>query len=393
MQVKKGVVTDILLSKILAVRASDQEVELFVDWIKNIDNERYFEQFKEVWHAAQNIQPDEKLLDQSLKSLLNYIRNSKRKELYRRRLIYIASSAAAILLIFGLFSIFEILRISGRYDNVLFADLKYNSESIKVELADGRIINPLKESIGLEDGNHESMTTQNPREIDYSKESLLLADKSDSLKYNSVSIPAGERFVIILSDGTKVYLHSNSCLRYPVSFNSDSRGVTLVGRAYFDVKKSDIPFIVTTNDLSVEVLGTTFDIESKKGAENSSVILIEGSVKVHTVKESRIICPDEMFLFNRKQGESSVSSVDSKSMTQWKDGILVLKELSFNELIESLSSWYGVEIINRSSISDKERFNGKFDRENIEAAIKTVAISAKVRYRIEKGRLIIVDYK
>ncbi|PKP00286.1 MAG: hypothetical protein CVU13_01905 [Bacteroidetes bacterium HGW-Bacteroidetes-8] len=393
MQEKKGVVTDFVLSKMLSGRASDQEVELFVEWIKNIDNERYFEQFKEVWHAAQNIQPGEELIDRSLKSLLIYIRNSKRRELFRKRLLYIASSAAVILLIFGLFSLFEILKISGRYDNVLFSDLKYNSESIKVELADGRIINPLKESIEMIDGYHQSLTTTNPREIDYSKESLLLTDKSDSLKYNSVSIPAGERFVIILSDGTKVYLHSNSCLRYPVSFNSESRDVTLVGRAYFDVKKSDVPFIVKTDDLSVEVLGTTFDIESKKGSDNSSVILIEGSVKVHTGKESRIISPDEMFFFNRKQGESSVSCVDSKSMTQWKDGILVLKELSFNELIESLSSWYGVEIINRSSISESERFNGKFDRENIEAAIKTVAISAKVRYRIDKGRLIIVDYK
>jgi len=393
MQTKKGVLTDILLSKILAGRASGEEIEIFADWIKNIDNERYFEQFKEVWHAAQNIQPEEKLLDQSLKSLLNYIRNSKRRELYRKRVIYIVSSAAAILLILGLFSIFEILRISDKYDSVLFSDLKYNSESIKVQLADGRIIDPLKENIGMEDGYNESLTTQDPREIDYQRESGLLADKNDSLKYNSVSIPAGERFVIILSDGTKVYLHSNSCLRYPVSFNSNTRNVTLAGRAYFDVKKSDVPFIVTTNDLSVEVLGTTFDVESKKGTENSSVILIEGSVKVHTTRESKIICPNEMFSFNRRQGESSVSSVDSKAMTQWKDGILVLRELSFNELIESLSSWYGVEIINRSSISDDERFNGKFDRENIEAAIKTVAISAKVRYRIDKGRLIIVDYK
>ncbi|HBG24454.1 MAG: hypothetical protein A2X17_08805 [Bacteroidetes bacterium GWF2_41_61] len=393
MQVKKGVVTDVMLSKMLAGRASDDEVENFADWIKNIDNERYFEQFKEVWHASQDIQPGDELIDQSLKSLLNYIRNRKRKELFRKRVIYIASTAAAILLVFGLFSMFEFIRISGKYDNVLFSDLKYNSESIKVELADGRVINPLTESIGVEDGYQESLTTQNPREINYQRESRLLTDKKDSLKYNSVSIPAGERFVIILSDGTKVYMHSNSCLRYPVSFNSSSRNVSLAGRAYFDVKKSDVPFIVTTNDLSVEVLGTTFDVESKKGADNSSVILIEGSVKVHTSKESKIISPNEMFSFSRRQGESSVSSVDSKAMTQWKDGILVLRELSFNELIESLSSWYGVEIINQSSISNDERFNGKFDRENIEAAIKTVAISAKVRYRIDKGRLIIVDYK
>ncbi|GAB1474850.1 hypothetical protein MASR2M69_22910 [Bacteroidota bacterium] len=100
-----------------------------------------------------------------------------------------------------------------------------------------------------------------------------------------------------------------------------------------------------------------------------------------------------MFSFNREDREASVKSVDSRAMTQWKDGILVLRDISFNDMLESLSVWYGVEIINKTTVSVNERFNGKFDRENIEAAVKTVALSAKVRYRIEKGKLIIVDYK
>jgi ferric-dicitrate binding protein FerR (iron transport regulator) len=100
-----------------------------------------------------------------------------------------------------------------------------------------------------------------------------------------------------------------------------------------------------------------------------------------------------MFSYNRDVSEGTVKIVDSKAMTQWKDGILVLREISFSDMLESLSTWYGVEIVNRSSVSAGERFYGKFDRENIEAAIKTVALNAKVRYRIEKGRLIIVDYK
>ena len=145
--------------------------------------------------------------------------------------------------------------------------------------------------------------------------------------------------------------------------------------------------------MKVEVLGTSFDVEAKKSALKSSVILINGSVKVHTQGISRIINPDEMFSFNREIRQGSVTSVDSKAMTQWKDGILALREISFNDMLECLSNWYGVEIVNKSSVSEGERFYGKFDRENIEAAIKTVALNAKVRYRIEKGRLIIVDYK
>ena len=77
----------------------------------------------------------------------------------------------------------------------------------------------------------------------------------------------------------------------------------------------------------------------------------------------------------------------------WKDGVLVLKDNTFDEMIESLCSWYGVEIIDNSTVPETERFNGRFDRENIATAVETIALSAKVGYRIEDGKLIIEDFK
>lgn len=388
MERKNDEALDLLLSKILNGSASSKEIEYFADWIKDFNNERYFEQFKQMWHVAQDVQVSDKQLDQSLLSFLSYIRASRRKQLFRKRLLYAISSAATILLLFGLYT------LTGKYDfikndsEVSFADLKHCSDPIKVELSDGSVVNPLTKN-----GSGINLNPANKREISYLNAKALQSTKSDSLKYNSVSIPAGERFAIILSDGTKVYLNSNSYIRYPVSFSGDTRSVTLVGRAYFDVSKSKIPFVVTTSDMKVEVLGTSFDVESTKNGKSSSVILVEGSVKVLADGQSKIISPNEKLSINRQKRDISVSNVDAKTLTMWKDGILVVKEMSFDEMIESLCSWYGVEIIDRSSIPESERFNGRFDRENIESAIKTISLSARVNYRIENGDLIIEDAK
>ena len=397
MQKEKNSNTDYLLSRILSGKADSNEVERFALWIKETQNERYFEEYKEVWHTLTSVNPEGAISDRSLKSLLNYIEQSRRKQRLRKRLLYTVSAAASLILFAGLYTLIYMPDSSGDYSKLAFSRLKYNDESIKVELSDGSVINPLGKQTGAALTDQISLTdenlSENIRELSYLNSEKSKTSKSDTLKFNSVTIPPGERFVIVLSDGTKVYLHSGSYLRYPVSFGSTSRNVTLEGRAYFDVSKSKVPFIVSTEDMKVEVLGTTFDVEAKRSAAKSSVILIEGSVKVHTDGISRIISPDEMFSFNREDREASVKSVDSRAMTQWKDGILVLRDISFNDMLESLSVWYGVEIVNKTSVSVNERFNGKFDRENIEAAVKTVSLSAKVRYRIEKGRLIIVDYK
>ena len=398
MEIENREKIDILLTRILSGSAEPSEIDSFSEWIKDFNNERYFEQFKEMWHVAKDIPPDNKKTQQAHQRYLRYIKSVKRRQRTRRRFIYTISSAAAVLLIFFFYIAIERYDLFRNYSNISFAELKYNTDSIKVELSDGVVVNPLKEPSGIirETGSEKIIRDPlNIRQISYlpvsGKNNVPL--KSDSLKYNTVTIPAGERFVIVLSDGTKVYLNSNSYLRYPVTFGEESRDVTLSGRAYFDVTKSEVPFIVSTTDMKVEVLGTSFDVETKGQGESSSVILVEGSVKVSANGQTKIISPNEKFSINPLHKEVSVSNIDSKTMTLWKDGILVLKELSFDEMIESLCSWYGVEIIDKASVPDNERFNGKFDREDIKAAMKTIALSAKVKYRIRDGKLIIEDAK
>lgn len=303
---------------------------------------------------------------------------------------------------------------STQIDIVDFSALNFSKDSVIIESADGQsikmkgIANYLTTiPIGVIDGNETSQTSVDGElsNLDDDKASQAIrrskssqgntqgVGKSQSSqtqsKSQTITTPAGERVALVLADGSKVYLTSNSYLQYPTSFTGDTREVTLKGRAYFEVQKSDIPFIVKTSDMDVLVLGTSFDVESRESCQNSSVILVEGSVKVHTNGESYLIKPDEQLKMDRSSKNTIVNSVDSKLLTMWKDGVLVVHGQNFEELVESLSSWYGVKIINRSSVSIDERFNGRFDREDIEAAMKAISISANIKYRVESGNLII----
>ena len=378
MQEKYRQVIDNLLVRILEGSAGKEEIINFSTWIKDYSNEIYFEKFKEMWHASVDTSYIENnVAEHDPEKFINYIRRSKLKERNRRRAFMAIPAAAVLVLLAGLTLL---LNKEGKdsIHRVNFNELSYSKDSVKVELNNGETVKSMKSR------------TANITTLAANIETNEQAKEAPQAKvYNTVSTPPGERVAMVLSDGTVVYLTSNSYLKYPSKFDSQSREVTLVGRAYFEVKKSKVPFIVKTSDMNVEVLGTSFDVESRTGGTTTSVILVEGSVKVEADGRSKIIYPNEQISLHRETKEITVKNVDSKLMTMWKDGVLIVHGQSFEELVESLSSWYGVQINDLTTVSKFERFNGRFDREDIEAAIKAVAISANIRYRIEAGKLIL----
>ena len=378
---------DSLLIKILNGSASKDEISFFSVWIKDVNNEIYFDKYRDMWHISTDSGFLESNVDKNDRErFISYVRSSLNRERNRRLWIRGSSVAASIALLLSV-SYFTGL-LDFKSSSADFNMLAYSQDSVRVELENGKRVKSVK---------NEGKSITNIDEIISEKENLQGRDRVESddavnaKVYNTVSTPAGERIAMVLSDGTKVYLTANSYLRYPSSFDKDKREVTVSGRAFFEVKKSKVPFVVKTADMNIEVLGTSFDVESKNTGDKASVILVEGSVKVISEGKTTFIKPDEQMNLSRSTKEIKIQNVDSKMLTMWKEGVLVVHGQSFSELIESLSSWYGVQIVDRTSVSQSEKFNGRFDREDIEAAIKAVSISAKISYKIESGKLILED--
>ncbi|MDD2425827.1 MAG: FecR domain-containing protein [Bacteroidales bacterium] len=380
-------VTDNLLSRILNGKATAEEIKLFSEWINDYDNELYFERFKQMWHVSvDSVYRKTHSNELSPARFVRYIRESRRKAVARRTSYAMFSAAASILLAFGIYTLLT-LEIEKQKPDL--TALKYSKDSVRVELENGNVVHKVVDSVA-NITNIENVLEEKSAEL--SMKSAGSREKDIKL-YNTVTTPPGERVVMALPDGSKVYLTSNSYLRYPAQFDRDKREVTLSGRAYFEVKKSTTPFIVSTSDMNIEVLGTSFDVESRYTRDNSSVILVEGSVKVLADGKTRVIYPDEQISLHRITREMTVRNVDSRLLTMWKDGVLIVQGQSFTELIESVSSWYGIEIIDLTTVSPREKFNGRFDREDIDVAIEAISISAKIKYRVHEGKLVLEDHQ
>ena len=157
--------------------------------------------------------------------------------------------------------------------------------------------------------------------IDYSKQ-----DHDSQIKnvvYNELIVPTGGEYRLILSDGTIVYMNSESRLKYPVKFVGDERIVELEGEVYFEVvRDEEHPFVVYANQLNVRVLGTGFNVMVYKQDSRTEVTLVNGKVDVRNGDISEILEPSQKFVMDYGSREYQVRSVNVSTYVDWKSGIL-----------------------------------------------------------------------
>ena len=180
---------------------------------------------------------------------------------------------------------------------------------------------------------------------------------------------AGEKKEISLPDGTVVWLNSCSKITYPEKFSEKERLVSLEGEAYFAVEKSDsIKFIVNAKDISIEVLGTMFNVRAYDNEESATTTLTTGKVAVYTVSdETFILEPDQQLVYNIKNQTSRLNKVNVND-NDWKSGVLSFQEMNIVEIFRELERRFDISIsVNKVMSSDKYsmKFVNKEDLINI----------------------------
>jgi ferric-dicitrate binding protein FerR (iron transport regulator) len=241
-----------------------------------------------------------------------------------------------------------------------------------------------------EDGS-ENIVPDKEEELSY------LEDKKpgEKLVFNSIIVPKGKIFKIVLSDGTKVWLNADTKITFPQKFlaSGDTRTVVLNGEAFFEVAHNkDQPFIVKSNDLEIEVLGTRFNVSSYASGNQISTTLVEGSVKINNSQDSiaeLILKPSYQAAFNKKTEKLEAFKVNTSDFTAWMDNKILFRNEAFKELILKIERGYNVNIINQIPELETERFTGEFDNENIEDIIKTFSSRLDFRYKIENKTITI----
>ena len=159
---------------------------------------------------------------------------------------------------------------------------------------------------------------------------------------NTVEIPVGKDFKLVLADGTQVWLYADSRLIYPTHFVGEERRVFLVGEAYFSVTKdSRHPFVVSTDAIEARVLGTELNVSCR--GDNSHVALITGSVEVSTKSsQKRILTPGMGATLNG--GCLTVAPEDTQPYVYWRNGYVFFDNAPLIEVAQSLGRWFNVNV-------------------------------------------------
>ena len=222
----------------------------------------------------------------------------------------------------------------------------------------------------------------------------LVNNHANNARIQTISTPLASHTSFDLPDGSKVWLNAGSTITFPESFNQKQRSVKLSGQAYFDVKKDKIPFCVETDQLTVKVLGTSFDILAYPG-EEALVTLERGKVSLETLHgKEAVLAPGQQAVIEKGGERIEQRKVETSKFVSWKENRLIFTDESFESVCLKLHRWFNVEIrIDDESIK-KILVNGVIEYESIGEVMQLLEICAPVNCTYDKNeRKIVIKHK
>lgn len=353
-------------------------------WFADRENRKLFEelrQYREVGFGDAGVPtPD-------LKVQWNVLQQRVRRDRKMQQIRWFSAAAAVVIILFGMTFL---LRPSSVPEQKVMPELKTPLAQLS-EKKSVRLI--------MEDGQEIVLNTQETPSDRIPGAERIQVDSLEGIKYTDVNkrkteyhtleIPRGAEYMVILDDGTEVWLNAESILRYPTHFDGDERVVELLGEGYFEVKQDPKrPFIVRTAQVDTRVLGTEFNVQAYEN-QPVNVTLVEGRVAVkEKVGGEVILKPGENA--NLTNGVLSVEKVDVQLYTSWKEGFFYYEDVRLEDLLSELGRWYDFTVFFQNPEARDYRFKFWADRkENFENVISRLSETATVTLLINDKNVIV----
>ncbi|MFL5738644.1 MAG: FecR family protein [Flavisolibacter sp.] len=228
---------------------------------------------------------------------------------------------------------------------------------------------------------------------------------------SEVSTKPGSKSKLVLPDSTVVWLNAGSRLTYNEQFGVSNRNTTLTGEAFFDVKKSSVPFIILAGQVHIKVMGTSFNVKSYPNEKTTETTLIRGRVEItldHRPGEKFILRPNEKLVVSNELEEVKQKQVEKKEPlvvlanlthtgdntiieTSWVDNKLVFQDESFIDVARKMERWYGVSIDIRDEKIAQYHLTGTFENETISQALSALQITAPFNFTFSQNKIFITQ--
>ena len=210
-----------------------------------------------------------------------------------------------------------------------------------------------------------------------------------------IAVERGQKANITLPDGSKVWLNSQSKLTYSPNFNLKKRELQLNGEAYFEVAHNpDKPFIVHSNDIAVEALGTAFGVKAYNEDNLISSILMKGKVRVTTPDGESILMPNDRIMYDKTSHKKVLSTVTNAiDFTGWIHNELHFENESLGEISKTLQRVYNVEIIYVSEKLRNQRYTGTLNNNSLESVLNIITLTSPISFEIDKQQVKLYERK
>jgi transmembrane sensor len=378
----------------MTIPTEDKRITLLaLKWKNGTIKAKEKEEF-ETWYASFDDNELEELsnetVDQLRRRLYQSILTKERIAPIKNRSLHwkYVAAAAAILIVIGVSLFFNAKNPVQTIVQNHINEIIPGRNNATLTLANGT-------KISLSDAKNGTLALQNDVQVQKNTDGQIVYDLlhnevEATNDFNAMTTPRGGQYQVVLSDGTKVFLNAGSSLRYPVRFSGATRKIELVGEAYFEVSKDKHhPFIVVTNEQEVEVLGTHFNINSYADEPQVRTSLLEGSVKVSSVKtsKSKLLKPGQQAIMS--DGQLSVINTDVDMAVAWKDGYFMFNSEPIESIMRKISRWYDVEVIYSGKVPTDD-FGGTVKRgSDIKSVLRKLELTGKIHFKIDGRRIIV----
>ena len=206
-------------------------------------------------------------------------------------------------------------------------------------------------------------------------------------------VPRGEKSQLVLPDGSKVWVNSESRLSYPSNFMDGDRKLKLTGEAYFEVtKKHGEPLTVETKDYAVRVLGTKFNVMAYPDFYRTETSLVEGKIEIKKGEQTIPVVPGQILTY--AENGFQIKEDNTQLTTRWKDDVFDFDKIEFKELIIRLERWYDVEIDVKNADLNKIIYSGVFkNEETIWQVLQTFELTLPIKYQRVDFRKFVIEMK
>jgi len=387
-----------IIWRALRSECSAEELERLRDWRNESSrNERMYADMKEIVGTGIFLKGVDLLhKEQALENVLK--RTRRRSEARFRRLKYAVAILFPLLLVGTLVYLYGGKEWSGKVLSVPVAkQILPGSSKAVLYLSDGQVVdlNRVVDSVIVDGSSGQKiMLTKDVHALNYSRVGTTPGEVRE-LEYNRIEVPRGGEYMLVLSDGTRVWLNSETWLEYPLAFGDSRRDVRLSGEAYFEVTRDTTRcFNVIMEGATIEVTGTSFNVSCYPEEGRCDAVLESGKINLLTDHGVTAVGVGECASYDIVSGNVRVEAVDLKYFTAWRYGTFYFYNTPLSDIVQKLGRWYDVNFKFADDSLQDVCFSGAALRsKSIDFVLELLASTQSLNFDVHGDRTIVIYKK